>query len=628
VVNLVYINQKEKCMNDQDLHAMRHSLAHIMANAIQHIWPEAKFGVGPVVENGYYYDVDLGPDLKISEDDFDRIETEMRKIIAEKQIFERFTTPVDEAIQWAQQGGQPYKEELLNDLKRAGTTIAKDLNVDEMGTIAEGDVAVSEVSFYRNGDFTDLCRGPHVATTGDVGAFKLMRVAGAYWRGKETNPQMQRIYGVAFASQADLDSYLKMLEEAKARDHRKIGQELNIFMFSDLVGPGLPLWLPAGEQIRHTLIEYMREKEEAMGYQYVTTPVLASEALYQRSGHVTHYSDDMFSLTDEEGNKMYIKAMNCPHHHMMYEHLVQSYRDLPFRLAEPGTVYRNELSGTLTGLIRVRGPITQNDAHIYVRPDQLKDEFIKVLQLFKEVYDQTGVTDYWYRLSLPDFDKDKYEGDRGEWEQASQFIRDALNESGAQYVEAKGEAAFYGPKLDVQTRNVLGKEDTIATSQVDILVPKRMGLTYIDEEGKEQYPIIIHRAILGSYERFIGFLLEKTAGKLPVWLAPEQIRVASVNQEEATLKFVGELLTKAQELGLRVGVDNGNESVGKKIRAAEMMKVPYTLVVGQKEIESGEVNPRIRKDLEVQEGHDALPLENFLHTVANEARSRVSKTSL
>lgn len=609
------------------LYAMRHSLAHIMAAAITRMYPDVKLGIGPVVENGFYYDIDI-PGHTISDDDFVKIEAEMKKIITEDQSFDRFTLPIDEAISWAREKKQPYKEELLNDLKRAGTTVAKDLDANELGTINEGDSKVEDVSFYRNGDFMDLCRGPHAQSTKQVGAFKLIRVSGAYWRGKETNPQMQRIYGVGFASDKELKEHLIMLEEAKKRDHRKLGADLGIFMFSDLVGPGLPLWLPAGEQIKHELTQYMREKEQSAGYKYVSTPILAQETLYQRSGHATHYSDDMYSLIDDEGNKLYLKAMNCPHHHMIYERVVKSYRDLPLRLAEPGTLYRNELSGTLTGLIRVRGAITQNDAHIYVTPDQLKAEFIQVLQLFKEVYDQVGITDYWYRLSLPDFTKGKYEGDRELWERASQFIREALDEFGATYIEAEGEAAFYGPKLDVQIKNVLGKEDTIATSQVDILVPKRMGLTYIDASGNEQAPLIVHRAILGSYERFIGFLLEKTYGRLPVWLSPEQIRIITVNQEELTTSFASEIAEKADQLGLRVHVDNDNESVGKKIRSSELAKVPYSIVIGQKEIETKLVIPRVRKDMEVSPAHEPRTIDEFLRTVANEAKSRVNKTSL
>ncbi|MGC1177007.1 MAG: threonine--tRNA ligase [Candidatus Saccharimonadales bacterium] len=609
------------------LQAMRHSLAHIMATAVRRLWPSAKFGVGPVVENGFYYDVDLG-EVKISEEDFGKIEAEMRKVIEADEAFERFEKPIDEAIAWAQEAGQPYKEELLNDLKRAGTTVAKDLSADELGTIAAGDAAVAEVSFYKNGDFVDLCRGPHVESTGKIGAFKLLRVSGAYWRGNEKNAQMQRIYGVAFATEKELRQHLELLEQAKKRDHRKLGQELNIFMGSELVGAGLPLLLPRGETVKHTLMEYMRQKEEAAGYQYVSTPVLAHEELYKRSGHAQFYAEDMYQLVDDEGNKFYLKPMNCPHHHIIYEKLVQSYNDLPLRLAEASGLYRNELSGTLTGLIRVRGPITQNDAHIYVTPEQLKEEFLKVIALFDETYLEIGIHDYWFRLSLPDFSSDKFGGDKEQWQKAGEAIRQALIESSSKFVEAEGEAAFYGPKLDVQIRNVLGKEDSIATVQVDILVPERMNLTYVDNDGQDKVPIIIHRAIIGSFERFIAFLLEQTAGRLPVWLAPEQIRVITVNQEEATIVFADEVAAQAAELGLRLSVDNSNESVGKKIRAAELMKVPYTVVIGEKEIASREVVSRIRKDMAVRDEAQSVGVEEFLKTVAHEATSRVYKTSL
>ena len=580
------------------LYAMRHSLAHIMAQAVQHLWPEAKFGIGPVVENGFYYDIDI-PGIKISEEDFPKIEAEMRKVIKADYSFDRSEKAVDEAISWAQDAKQPYKEELLNDLKRAGTTIAKDLDAAEMGTIAEGDAAVESVSFYTDGDFTDLCRGPHAESTGKVGAFKLMRVAGAYWRGKETNPQMQRLYGVAFATQEELDNYLTMLEEAKKRDHRVLGPALDIYMISDAVGAGLPLMMPRGETVKNLLIRYMRQEEEKRGYKYVETPVLAHENLYQRSGHASYYSDDMYQLKDDEDQTFYLKPMNCPHHHMIYEKMVESYRDLPFSLAEVGRIYRKELSGTLTGLIRVRGPISQNDSHIYVTPEQLKDEFVKVLELFKAVYDTMGITDYWYRLSLPDFSKDKYGGDQAVWEQAGESIRQAMREFGAEFVEAEGEAAFYGPKIDVQTRNVLGKEDSIATSQIDILVPQRMGLTYVDADSNKQNPLVIHRAILGSYERFIGFLLEKTAGWLPFWLAPEQVRILTIN--DSVNDYVDEIKTILSEVVLmqplkynevRFTTDDRNESLGKKIREATAMKIPVQLIVGPKDKEAREVSVR------------------------------------
>lgn len=601
--------------NDQskreELAPMRHSLAHIMAAAVQHLWPQAKFGVGPAVENGFYYDIDLG-DVTLSDSDFPKIEKEMKKIIQQKQDFVRLEKPIDEAVKWAQDNDQPYKLELLNDLKRAGTTAFKDLDADEIGTVGESDNGVENVSFYMNGDFTDLCRGPHVNNTGVVGAFKLQRAAGAYWRGNEHNKQMQRLYGVAFATQDELNSYLLMLEEAKRRDHRVLGEQLQVFTINDEVGKGLPLLLPRGAKIKNLLSTYMRQMEEERGYLYVETPVIAHERLYQKSGHAVFYADDMFTIIDSEGQKFYVSPMNCPHHHKVYEKLVLSYKDLPLRLAEHAGLYRHELSGTLSGLIRVRGPITQNDAHIYVTPAQLKDEFIKVLQLFKDVYQTFGITDYWYRLSLPDFTKDKFEGDKQAWQDAGDTIREALKEFGAEFVEAEGEAAFYGPKVDIQTRNVLGKEDSIATSQIDLLVPGRMDLEYVDEDGKKQRPLVIHRAILGSLERFIGFYLEKTAGWLPFWLAPEQVRVLTIN--DAVMDYVSRieevmkgvvLMEPLRYNELRYTVDARNESLGKKIREATALKVPVQLIVGPKDADAGEVSVR------TMEGEEKVSLEGL-----------------
>lgn len=598
-------------MNEEQLHAMRHSLAHIMASAVKRLWPEAKFGVGPVVENGFYYDIDLG-ETTISDQQFGKIEKIMRRIIEESQDFEHSTMAIDQAIDWARDSKQPYKEELLNDLKRSGTTVAKDLDVDELGTITEGESAVEEVSFYTNGDFTDLCRGPHVASTKEVGAFKLLRIAGAYWRGNEKNPQMQRLYGVAFATEAELASHLEMLEQAKLRDHRVLGEQLKIFTISEEVGKGLPLMLPRGATLKNLLSRYMRQLEEARGYQYVDTPVIAHERLYQRSGHAKFYADDMFTIIDSEDQKFYVAPMNCPHHHQVYEKLVLSYNDLPLRLAEHSGLYRHEKSGTLTGLIRVRGPITQNDAHIYVTKDQLREEFKAVLALFQEVYAEFNIDDYWYRLSLPDFDKDKYEGDQAVWQESGQLIREAMQELGVNFVEAEGEAAFYGPKVDVQTRNVLGHEDTIATSQIDVLVPSRMDLHYTDNEGSSQHPIIIHRAILGSLERFVGFYLEKTAGWLPFWLAPEQVRILTIN--ETVLDYVDEvkavldsivLMKPLKYNELRTTVDNRNESLGKKIREATNLKIPVQLIVGPQDKEARQVSVR------TQTGEEKIALDQL-----------------
>ena len=586
-------------MNEEQLHIMRHSMSHIMAAAIQRLWPDAKFGVGPVIEDGFYYDVDFS-DKNISEADFSKIEKTMREIINQDVAFEKIEMSIDEAISWARDNKQPYKEELLNDLKRSGTTVAKGINKDELG-LSSDNAIVDSVTFYRTGKFFDLCRGPHIASTKEAGAFKIMKIAGAYWRGKETNPQMQRLYAVAFADKAGLDEHLERLELAKTRDHRILGPQLGIYMISDSVGQGLPLMMPRGEMLKDVLIRYMRQEEEARGYKYVETPVLAHENLYKRSGHADHYSDGMYKLVDDEGQTFYLKPMNCPHHHMIFEKMVVSYRDLPFKLAEAGRIYRKELSGTLTGLIRVRGPITQNDSHIYVRPDQLKEEFIKVLELFKAVYETMGISDYWYRLSLPDFTQDKYEGDKDSWRNASESIRQAMHEFGADFVEVEGEAAFYGPKIDIQTRNILGKEDTIATAQVDILVPYRMDLNYIDEAGDKVKPIIIHRAILGSYERFIGMLIEKTAGWFPLWLAPEQVRILTINNTlddyVAEIKAILDdivLMKPLRHNELRYTIDDRNESLGKKIREATSNKIPVQLIVGPKDKEAREVSVRLQ----------------------------------
>lgn len=629
----VWYNPREVMSDDEKLNPMRHSLAHITAAAVQRLWPEAKFGVGPVVENGFYYDIDLG-DTKVSEEDFEKIEAEMRKIIEADQPFEKWEKPIQEAIAWAKAAKQPYKEQLLNDLMRDGTTLARELDSSVIGLPA-GFMGVTqptvemEVTFYKNGDFVDLCRGPHVESTGKVGAFKLTKVAGAYWRGNEKNPQMQRLYGIAFDTPKELRQYLEMLEEAKKRDHRMLGEKLKMFFITPDVGAGLPLLMPRGEQVKKILMDYMREKEEANGYQYVSTPVLAQRKLYERSGHADYYLENMYATEeDEEGNQFFMKPMNCPHHHMIYEKLVTSYRDLPLRLSEHAGLYRYELSGTLTGLIRMRGPITQNDSHTYVSGEQLKEEFRNVLELFRDTYAETGLEDYWFRLSLPDFEKDKFASESDKWNHAAQVIREVLEDSKLPFEEGVGEAAFYGPKLDVQTKNVLGKEDTIATVQIDILVPERMGLKYVDSNGEEKHPYVIHKSIMGAFERFMAFLLEKTAGNLPIWLSPEQIRIITVNQELQTTEFADKILQQAKELKLRVHVDNDNESVGKKIRAAELMKVPYTLVIGEKEIESGVVSPRVRQDLVVIAAHPELSIEDFLKTVANETKMRVSKTSL
>lgn len=586
-------------MHDERLYAMRHSLAHITAAAVRRLWPEAKFGVGPVVENGFYYDIDLS-ERKISEADFTKIEKTMRRIIAENQEFERFTMPIDQAIEWARQNNQPYKQELLNDLKRSGTTEAKDLDASELGTITEGDGLVEDVSFYKNGDFVDLCRGPHLATTRDAGAFKLQRVAGAYWRGNEKNPQMQRLYGVAFGTQEELDEFLQKMAEAEQRDHRKLGQELELFFISESVGKGLPLLLPRGEKIKHILMKFMRQEEEARGYTYVATPVLTQEELYRRSGHADYYLENMYATApDEEGNKFYIKPMNCPHHHMVFERLQPSYKDLPLRLSEHAGLYRYELSGTLSGLIRMRGPITQNDSHMYMTPAQVEKEFDDLLKFFKYVYEVCGVAGYWYRLSLPDFSKGKYAGDKSKWQHAAETIRRSLEKSGEPFVAVEDEAAFYGPKLDVQIKNVHGKEDSIATVQIDILVPERMKITFVNDRGEKEFPVVIHKSIMGAFERFMGFLIEQTAGWLPFWLAPEQVRILTIN--DTVLEYVREveevlagvvLMEPVKYNELRFTRDDRNESLGKKIREAAALKIPVQLIIGPQDKEARQVSVR------------------------------------
>lgn len=615
----------EKTDKTDDLHAMRHSLAHILATAVQHLWPKAKFGVGPVVENGFYYDIDLG-DSALSEEDFGKIEAEMHKIIKEDQEFKHSHKPVDEAIAWAKESNQPYKEELLNDLKRAGTTAAKDLNPEELGTIAEGQTKVSEVSFYTNGDFVDLCRGPHVESTGKVGAFKLQRVSGAYWRGNDKNAQMQRVYGVAFETEKELRQHLTMLEEAKKRDHRKIGQELDLFIFSDLVGSGLPLFTPRGTTLREELTKYSNQLREDLGFEKVWIPHMTKTDLYKTSGHWAKFGDELFLVKSQEtSDELVLKPMNCPHHTRIYASKQRSYRDLPIRYLETTTVYRDEKSGELGGLNRVRS-ITQDDSHVFCREDQIKDEIGLLLGVARQLYETVGMK-LRVRLSYRD-DGDAYLGDKKLWESAQQQLKNAVAANKLDFFEEAGEAAFYGPKIDFMATDAIGREHQVATVQLDFVQPERFELEYTAESGQQERPVMIHSALLGSIERFLAVYIEHTAGKFPVWLAPEQIRLITVNQEDKTTDFAAKVADQAKELGLRITVDNSNESVGKKIRDAEVWKVPYAVVIGEKEIESGQLTPRIRKDLEAQAEEKAISVENFLDSVAKEAKTRTNKTSL
>ncbi len=614
-------------MSDNDnLPAMRHSLAHITAAAVQRLWPEAKFGVGPVVKDGFYYDIDI-PNVTISTDDFAKIETEMRKIIEEKQTFERSEKPVDEAISWAQDAKQPYKEELLNDLKRSGTTVAKDLNADELGTIAEGDGTIENVSFYTNGDFTDLCRGPHVGNTGEVGEFKLLRVAGAYWRGKETNPQMQRLYGVAFDTKEELTRYLELQQQAKERDHRKLGKELDLFVTSELVGSGLPMFTPRGTVLREELSRYSNELRQQIGYEKVWIPHITKTALYEKSGHQAKFGDELFLVKSQEtSDEFVLKPMNCPHHTRIYASKPRSYRDLPVRYLETTTVYRDEKTGELGGLSRVRS-ITQDDSHVFCRQDQIEDEITKLLAAANDIYKAVDMN-LRVRLSYRD-EGDGYLGDPELWKVAQDQLKNAVQANNLEYFEVEGEAAFYGPKIDFMATDALEREHQLATVQLDFVQPDRFELEYVSEDGTKQTPVMIHSALLGSIERFLSVYIEHTGGKFPIWLAPEQLRVIQVKDSPELDSFVDILVASAKENGVRVVVDRSNESVGKKIRAAEVLKVPYSLVIGEKELETGQLTPRVRKDLAVEGREDSsYKSDELIGSIANEARSRVQKSSL
>lgn len=615
------------------LYAMRHSLAHIMATAIQHIWPDVKLGVGPVVENGFYYDVDLG-ETKLSEADFARIEAEMRMVITAKQPFERTMRPVDEALAWAHEARQPYKMELLNDLKREGTTLAKDLDIAMMGLPAgilgtTSAQTITEVSFYTNGDFTDLCRGPHVESTDKVGAFKLMRVAGAYWRGKDTNPQMQRVYGVAFETPKELREHLNMLEEAKKRDHRKLGQELDLFVFSDLVGQGLPLWTPRGTVLKNQLDAFVQELRETAGFEQVSIPHITKKDLYERSGHWAKFKDELFRITTREGHEFAMKPMNCPHHTQIYAAQPRSYRDLPIRYRDTTMVYRDEQSGELGGLSRVRA-ITQDDAHIFCRTDQVETEVASLWNVIETFYGVCGFEKFRVRLSTHDPENMAgYAGSEEKWESTVGQLRNIIEKKvGEDYIEGVGEAAFYGPKVDFMAKDAIGREHQLATIQLDFNQPEGFDLTCTNEDGADERIVMLHCAVMGSHERFLSVYIEHTAGRFPTWCAPEQIRLLSVNQEAETLDFIDQLRQKGKVIGLRISADSGNESVGKKIRAAELAKVPYVLVIGEKEVAGGEVTPRVRRDMVVADPAKSYTVDEFFGTVVHEVKSRTSKTSL
>lgn len=583
-------------MDTDQLHAMRHSLAHITAAAVQRLWPEAKFGVGPVVDNGFYYDIDLG-ERKISDQQFAKIEKEMRKLIEYGDDFERFTMSIDEAINWARENGQPYKEELLNDLKRSGTTAARDLDADELGLSTDGDAAVEEVSFYKNGTFTDLCRGPHVANAKDVGAFKLLRVAGAYWRGKEGNPQMQRLYGVAFATQAELDEYLERLEQAKLRDHRKLGKELDLYTTSQLVGVGLPLFTPRGTVLRDIMAQYSNQLRQRHGFEKVWTPHITKKELYETSGHWAKFGDELFLVTSQEtSDKMALKPMNCPHHTQIYASKPRSYRDMPVRFLETTTDYRDEKTGELGGLNRVRS-LTQDDSHVFARPDQIEEEINNLLAAARELYETIGMK-LRVRLSYRD-DSDGYLGDKGLWQSAQAQLKAAVEANDLDFFEEEGEAAFYGPKIDFMATDAIGREHQVATVQLDFVQPERFGLEYTTDDSSKRQPVMIHCALLGSIERFLSVFIEHTAGWFPFWAAPEQVRILTIN--DTVLPYVDEITSILTDTVLmkpvkynevRFTTDSRNESLGKKIREASSMKIPVQLIVGPKDVEAREVSVR------------------------------------
>ncbi|OMP67481.1 threonine--tRNA ligase [Domibacillus epiphyticus] len=554
--------------HDDALEILRHSTAHLMAQAIKRIYgaDKVKLGVGPVIEGGFYYDIDL--DESITPEDLPKIEKEMKKIINENVPVIRKEVSRAEAEQFFKEIDDEYKLELL-----------------------EAIPADETVTLYEQGDFTDLCRGVHVPSTGKLKEFKLLNIAGAYWRGNSDNKMLQRIYGTAFFKKEDLDHHLKMLEEAKERDHRKIGKELDLFTNSQKVGQGLPLWLPKGATIRRIIERYIVDKEVSLGYDHVYTPVLGSVELYKTSGHWGHYQEGMFPAMEMDNEDLVLRPMNCPHHMMIYKNDIHSYRELPIRIAELGTMHRYEMSGALAGLQRVRG-MTLNDAHIFVRPDQIKEELKRVVELILAVYKDFDLNDYSFRLSYRDPENtEKYYDDDEMWKKAQAMLKEAMDDFGMDYVEAEDEAAFYGPKLDVQVKTALGKEETLSTVQLDFLLPERFDLTYVGEDGKQHRPVVIHRGVVSTMERFVAFLIEEYKGAFPTWLAPVQVQIIPVSNE-VHYDYAKGLKDQLKAAGIRVEMDSREEKLGYKIRESQMKKIPYMLVVGDKELETRSVNVR------------------------------------
>lgn len=575
------INIKE----NEKLSVMNHSCAHLLAQAVQHLYPNAKFWVGPVIEEGFYYDIDLG-DTVIKEEDLEKIEKEMKKIAKDGKRIVRHELTKEEALERFK--NDPYKIDLIS-------------RMDENSTV---------ISCYTQGDFTDLCRGPHVETVKELKYFKLLKVSGAYWKGDAKNKMLQRIYGVCFDNEEDLNNYLTELSEAKERDHRKIGKDLSIFMTSDLVGKGMPLWLPNGAIIRKQLENYIYEKERKMGYLHVYTPCVGTTELYKTSGHWDHYKENMFPMMKVDDEEFVLRPMNCPHHMLIYANDLHSYRDLPIRIGEFATDFRYEASGAVKGLERVRC-MCQNDAHLFVTPEQIKEEFKKVVSLILDVYKDFGFKNYSFRLSLRDpEDKEKYFDDDEMWNTAEDKLREVLNEYGCPYKEAIGEAAFYGPKLDVEVKPAVGPEVTLSTCQLDFLLPRRFDLSYIDKDGSKKTPVVIHRAIFGTFDRFTAFLMEETKGAFPLWLCPTEVNIIPVNNDYH-LEYAKEVYKDLDDMNIRVNLDDRNEKLSYKMRESQTKKNPITLILGDKEVESSTISYRKFGSTETY----TLPKEIFIKTL-------------
>ena len=576
---------------DERLSVLNHSCAHLMAQAVKHLYPNAKFWVGPVISEGFYYDMDLG-NHTLTDEDLEKISKEMKKIAKDGKRIYREEISREEALEKFKD--DPYKIDIINELPE-----------DEV------------ISCYTQGDFTDLCRGPHVESVKECKHFKLLKVSGAYYKGDSNNKVLQRIYGVCFDSKEDLEKHLALLEEAKERDHRKIGKELDIFMGHELVGPGLQMWLPNGATIRYELEKYIKEKEVKLGYNHVYTPYLASTELYKVSGHWDHYKDDMFPPMKMDNEELVLRPMNCPHHMLIYKHKLHSYRDLPIRIGELAPDFRYEASGAVCGLERVR-QMCQNDAHLFVRPDQIKEEVSNVVNLILEVYKDFNITDYAFRLSLRDKNNtEKYFDDDEMWEKAESELRKVLTELGIDFYEAEGEAAFYGPKLDVQIKSAIGHDVTLSTCQLDFLLPERFDLTYIDENGQKARPVVIHRAILGTFDRFMAFLIEETKGAFPLWLSPVQVNIIPVNNE-FHLKYAEKVMKQLSDKNIRVKLDDRDEKLSYKMRESQSHKIPYTVIIGDKEKENQTVSYRLFGHKETEN----LSLKEFEKVLSKQIKER------